>query len=182
MVGVWGIISVKFNQRAVKLNLRHSLQIKLDTYIPFCPLFVYLYFSAYPLCILGFYAFIGTPQLLSVGLGYLFLFIAAVLCYWLFPYPVPRRELLTANTPAKRLLIWFQQKSPPYNSFPSMHVGYTLFSALTIHQWHSSNMIGYACLIWAGGVALATLVTKQHVLLDVCAGAILSGLAFWLIS
>ncbi|MEW5919258.1 MAG: phosphatase PAP2 family protein, partial [Gemmatimonadota bacterium] len=61
---------------------------------------------------------------------------------------------------------------PPYNCFPSIHVAHSFVSALTLHRVH--KRLGLIALLCATLVALSTLYTKQHYVVDVIAGMLLA--------
>ena len=64
-----------------------------------------------------------------------------------------------------------------YNCFPSLHVAQCFIAALVCHRVHRG--VGAVAGAWAGLVALSTLFTKQHYVLDVVGGVALAGVA-WL--
>ncbi len=63
------------------------------------------------------------------------------------------------------------------NAFPSLHAAYTVFSALCLRriltEMRAPAIASRLSLAWAGAILYATLATKQHVLTDVLAGALL---------
>ena len=65
---------------------------------------------------------------------------------------------------------------PPYNCFPSLHVAHSFVSALTC--WRVHRGVGIGTGICASLVALSTLLTKQHYVLDVIAGVLLASIAY----
>ena len=65
---------------------------------------------------------------------------------------------------------------PPFNCFPSIHVAHSFVSAFALGRVHLST--GIAALGAASLVALSTLFTKQHYVLDVGAGIVLAGVAY----
>ena len=64
---------------------------------------------------------------------------------------------------------------PPLNCFPSLHVAWGFVAALCCHRVHRG--VGVAALGWASLIAISTLYTKQHYVLDVVAGIALAVLA-----
>jgi membrane-associated phospholipid phosphatase len=65
----------------------------------------------------------------------------------------------------------------PRNCFPSLHVAQAILAALTCNLM--SRGIGLAAGLWASLIAVSTLLTKQHYVADVIAGALLAGLAYF---
>jgi membrane-associated phospholipid phosphatase len=66
------------------------------------------------------------------------------------------------------------------NCFPSLHVAQCFLAAFACSRVHRG--VGLAAAAWATLVALSTLFTKQHYVLDVVAGVLLAcvGYALWL--
>jgi membrane-associated phospholipid phosphatase len=64
-----------------------------------------------------------------------------------------------------------------YNCFPSLHVAQCFLAALVCHRVHRG--VGAVALVWACLVALSTLYTKQHYVLDVVGGMFLAGVAWF---
>lgn len=65
------------------------------------------------------------------------------------------------------------------NACPSLHVAFSVFSGIwierSLRRIHSPRWIRALNLLWAIGIVYSTLATKQHVVLDVAAGAVLGG-------
>lgn len=70
------------------------------------------------------------------------------------------------------------------NACPSLHVATAVFSAVWLHGYLRSCGAGRALqtlnIVWCIAIAYSTLATKQHVALDVIAGAALGAAAAWL--
>jgi len=163
-------------QRPRHFSTRH----RLDDLIPFMPVFAIPYFSAYVLGN-GAYIFLhSNPNFAHIMLGYVIIYLVSNASYMLLPTRVERRERLTADTASTYALTRFQHVSKPFNNFPSMHVSYCLFSALIVVAYAGSRW-SVALLVWAGVVAISTLFTKQHHLLDVGSGALLATAAYWIV-
>ena len=61
----------------------------------------------------------------------------------------------------------------PYGCFPSLHVAWAFVSALTCYRVHAG--VGWVAAGWATLIAVSTLYTKQHYVVDVIAGALARG-------
>jgi membrane-associated phospholipid phosphatase len=81
------------------------------------------------------------------------------------------------------MLALFQKTCKPYGNFPSMHVGLSV-PVVAANFMAGGPVIGGVMLVWAVLIAVSTLYTKQHYILDVLAGVagglVISALVFWL--
>lgn len=110
----------------------------------------------------------------------------AYLAVWLFAYAVFLAYPTAAPRPARVVgegfAVWglraLYGADPPFNCFPSLHVAHSFISAMTCHQVHRG--VGVAAAVAALLVAVSTLFTKQHYVLDVIAGILLAGAAYWI--
>jgi PAP2 superfamily len=63
------------------------------------------------------------------------------------------------------------------NSCPSLHVAFSVFTAvwleLFLRRVAQASWARFLNVIWCLGIVYSTLATKQHVMLDACAGAVL---------
>jgi membrane-associated phospholipid phosphatase len=97
-------------------------------------------------------------------------------CFLLYPTIAPRpAHVIDAGFGAWGLRFLYSA-DPPYNCFPSLHVAHSLLSALTCHRVHKK--VGLVATLCAALVALSTLFTKQHYVLDVVAGMLLGIAAY----
>ncbi len=100
-----------------------------------------------------------------------------LLCYVFWPTAVPPAAVDWALYPGYALL---KGIDPGGNACPSLHVAAALYSALWLGRelrelqcsppWHWGNWL------WSALIVFSTLATKQHVLLDVLAGAALAAI------
>ena len=177
---LWLLVSRYLNEWADRQPRHYSTRLPWDTRIPFLPVFALPYLSGNVLGMIGYLVLLNNENLPRVFFGYVILFCTGVFSYIVFPCRVERREALVVTDFSTHLLARFQRASKPYNSFPSMHVAYGIYSALVVGQF-SSVPFGLALLAYAVLVALSTLFAKQHHLLDVFAGALLAVGVFWVI-
>jgi len=174
LVVLWAVIHFATNKRVVSKNSGfHSTRIKWDDEIPFIPAYIILYLSGYPLGALAYFAFVSSLYLPRVIVGYVLLMAIGGLSYIIYPCRVERRENLEGTTLSTKLLAVFQRTFEPYNSLPSMHVGFSLFSALFILIL-GNEILGIITLLWTVLVAASTLFTKLHHFLDIIAGVVLA--------
>lgn len=64
-----------------------------------------------------------------------------------------------------------------FNYFPSLHVAFAFTLAFFVAEEKQSWLI-FLVIFWACAVALATLLTKQHYLIDVVGGLILATVSY----
>jgi membrane-associated phospholipid phosphatase len=177
---LWVGVHITLNKRAQQKPRHYSTKLAYDDLIPFIPSFAVIYFSAFILGGTGYLFLFTNDNLPKVALGYLVLFTIGSLSYTFVPCRAERQEGLRVTDFSTYLIAAFQQRSEPFNSFPSMHVGYCLFSALVVLRY-GSPALGWTLLVWAALVAISTLFTKQHHLVDVGVGAALATAVFWFI-
>jgi membrane-associated phospholipid phosphatase len=63
-----------------------------------------------------------------------------------------------------------------YNCLPSLHVAQCFLAAFSCSVVHRG--VGIVAIVWASFVALSTLYTKQHYVLDVITGILLACVAY----
>jgi hypothetical protein len=130
------------------------------------------YFSGFILGNMAYFLLGSTEYFSYIAIGYAIQFVVSISFYRFYPCRIDRYENFNPDSTPGYFLAVFQRISKPFNAFPSMHVSYCLFSALAV--WgYGSHGIGFVMIAWAVLVALSTLLTKQHHIVDVLAGAAL---------
>jgi len=150
----------------------------LDAWIPFQPptlvayLSLWLYVGIAPALQLHF------RQLVVYGLWIGGLCVTGLALFYFWPTAVPSRMPTVVDFPGFALLKGVDAAG---NACPSMHVAVSIFSAVWLHRLLRDMRAPLALKLlnaaWFGAIAWSTLAVKQHVVLDVLAGAAL-GLAF----
>lgn len=153
---------------------------RLDLAIPLVPWTVFIYTSEYVFFLLSYI-------LLSNDLNrnrYLWTFIAICICsmfiFGLFPTTFPRDLYPIPKDTAPFVAKYFANlrlSDDPSNSFPSQHVCCCYLTAFAFLPRSEARWKLYAALFWATAVAVSTLTTKQHYLIDVIAGLTMAGIA-----
>ena len=148
----------------------------LDRWIPFQPpamvpyLSLWLYLGIAPGLMLTF------RELIAYGLWIAALCGAGLTCFYAWPTAVPPFGGEISGHP------WFailQGVDATGNACPSLHVATALFTAIwaefLLCQLHLPWALRLLNAAWFAAIAYSTLATKQHVALDLLAGAVLGG-------
>ena len=149
----------------------------LDGVIPLHPVWAFVYGALY-LCliVLPVLAIREHAHIRRTVSAYLFIWVTAYICFVVYPTAAPRPPTLHALTFGNWGLRLLYSADPPFNCFPSLHVAHSFVSALACYRL--SRPLGLACSVAALMVALSTLFTKQHYVLDVVAGIGLALVAY----
>lgn len=152
-------------------RLLHSTA--LDEAIPFLPWTAVVYVSAYVQAIAAFLTlkrFIDLQHFLEI---FTVTVLVAGLIHWALPTRFPRELFpLDAGDPSTLLLRWVRLVDTPASCFPSLHVGLAFSCSFAIRQ--PRPRLWWAFFAWSVAIALSTLTTKQHYLVDVAGGLLLS--------
>lgn len=158
-------------------RFRHAPELALDRALPLLPPWAIVYGALYLFLILLPIFVVRQEELLRrTVFAYLLIWITSYLFFfWLYPTVAPRPASVSGSGFAVWGLRALYSADPPYNCFPSLHVAHSFVSALACARVH--RRLGAVAVIAALLVALSTLFTKQHYLLDVAAGSVLAGIA-----
>lgn len=149
----------------------------LDGLIPLVPAWALVYGALYLWLILLPVLVIQQRELIRRTVwAYLMVWIAAYICFIIYPTIAPRPELVAGDGFSVRSLRFLYDADPPYNCFPSLHVAHAFVSALALLRVHRT--LGVFSLGTASLVALSTLFTKQHYVVDIVGGVVLALAAY----
>lgn len=146
----------------------------LDRLIELQPGFLPLYFSLW-LYVSIAPALLGSGrELASYGVGALAISVIGLGLFMLWPTATPPFALGGPVPPSMQFL---RDVDLAANACPSMHVAFAVFTALWLARLLGEMRTGLALqafsAVWCTGIVYSTLATRQHVLLDVLAGAAL---------
>ena len=155
-------------------------QLTLDNAIPFCEWFVLFYCTWYPLLVaVGLYLLLRDVPAFRCYMAFLAVTFFASVVIWLLlpngqdlrPQVFPRENFPTA------LVAALYRIDTNTNVFPSVHVVGSVGAALAV--WDSSRLRAQPLLRWgvvllAALICVSTLFIKQHAILDVVSGLVLS--------
>ena len=151
-----------------------------DRNIPFIPITVWIYISEYPLIIA---AFIMCEDMVNTN-KYLYsvltLQVLSVLIFIVWPTTYPRESYPLPSFLDPLTHFIFNQlrgTDDPSNCAPSLHVS-TVYLSSFLFLDEKSNRFPYF-FAWATAVALSTLTTKQHYVIDVFTGFLMAVCMYW---
>jgi membrane-associated phospholipid phosphatase len=166
-----------FIANSIEDRALHAPALALDQVLPLQPAWALVYGALYAfLIVLPVFVVRQDDHIRRTFLAYLMVWIAAYICFWVYPTIAPR----PAKVPGTGFLVWslrfLYDADPPYNCFPSLHVAHSFVSALTCYRVNKN--VGVVAGVCASLVGLSTLFTKQHYVLDVITGVLLAGVAY----
>jgi membrane-associated phospholipid phosphatase len=147
---------------------------RLDEWIPYRPSWVWIYSFLYYPAILYINAVAqSADHFTRIACSYLLLLALQAMFFVLFPVRTPEhwRSINGRRTLSERFLAYLQRFDAPSNSFPSMHVSMAMLTAL-----HLAPALGPAIYAFPALIGASCLLTKQHYLIDLPAGAALGWL------
>ncbi|HET7794944.1 MAG TPA: phosphatase PAP2 family protein [Rhizobacter sp.] len=150
----------------------------LDHLIPLQPPFLIAYFSLW--VYIGFAPALQLTftELIAYGAWITTMCLVGLAIFYFWPTSVPPRAPNASSFPGFAIL---QGVDAPGNACPSMHVAAAIFSAIWIEHLLRSmgapRSLRAINGLWFTAIAYSTLAVKQHVVLDVLAGAVM-GVAF----
>jgi membrane-associated phospholipid phosphatase len=158
----------------------HAPELPWDRALPLQPTWALVYGSLYAFLIaLPVFVVRQEEHIRRTFRAYLAVWIAAYVCFLVYPTVAPRPAEVTGEGFAVWGLRSLYGADPPYNCFPSLHVAHSFVSALTCYRLH--RQLGLAALGCASLVAVSTLFTKQHYIADVIAGLLMAAVAYVII-
>lgn len=146
----------------------------IDRVIPFRPGAVYLYESLWLIMPIAPWLMASTGELRRYTMGFVVMALTGFAVFLLFPTSGPRPgNLHDVNVVYAALT----QIDNELNAFPSLHAAFAFFHGAHCHAMFrrgaSNRWLRGFLWLWVLGIAASTLLTKQHVFIDVAAGAVL---------
>lgn len=157
---------------------RHVPALALDHLLPLVPSWGLVYGALYVFLILLPVFVVRQDELLRLTVNaYLLIWLTAYACFFVaYPTVAPRPSRVTGEGFAVWGLRVLYAADPPYNCFPSLHVAHSYVSAFACARVH--RQVGLLAMVLATLVAISTLFTKQHYVLDVISGVFLASIAY----
>ncbi len=154
-----------------------TLYFSWERYIPFVPVMVIPYMS------IDLF-FVGAPficrsnrELATFARRVTAAILVAGVCFLLFPLRFAFARPHTGGW-IGALFDWFRGMDMPYNMLPSLHIALRTFLGDTYSR-HTSGVVRVASNTWFSLIAISTLLTYQHHVMDVVGGFALAGYCFY---
>ena len=148
----------------------------LDKAIGFQPWTMPLYLSLWVYVSLGPALLRTGRELASYGMATLALGLVGLGIFIVWPTAVPAIDVDWLRYPSMSFL---KQLDLTGNACPSMHVAFSVFTAIwlerLLREMHTGRALRALNWLWCAGILFSTVATLQHVALDVLGGAILGG-------
>lgn len=148
----------------------YTPEVALDRAVSLQPAWVLVYGSLYVVVLLPLLVVRHQALWRRAMQAYLLVMVVSYAGFLLYPTLAPRPDHVAGDGFAAWGLRLVYAIDPPHGCFPSLHVAYAFVSALTCYRVHRG--VGIAASVWAGLIAVSTLYTKQHYVVDVIAGAL----------
>lgn len=166
------IIFLLFKSLYAPLNRRQSRYYwkkSVDDRIPLIAWFVYPYVGFLPYIAISIAFVWNTSHIVSFLASLSIAYALASLFWYLFPNGVKRPDVIERRL-QHRLLVYIYKTDRDTNGFPSAHV----FTSLICAYYLTTAFPGYSVISWLIGllIAISTIFTKQHYVLDLLGGFI----------
>lgn len=149
----------------------------LDRWVDFRPEALPVYLSLWLYVSLAPALLKSLRELASFGLAALALSAIGLGIFTLWPTAIPSFDIDWSQHPSIQFLKTVDVAS---NACPSLHVAFAVFTALWLErlllEMHSGMALRVLNALWCLGILYSTLATRQHVVIDVVAGAALGGI------
>lgn len=146
----------------------------VDHSLPFLPAALPLYASLWLYVSLPPTLIVGRRELERYGAAIGMVCATGLACFLLWPTAVPAMRLDWQGFPGSDLL---QGIDAAGNACPSLHVATAAFSGAwldrQLRELAAPNAARALSALWGFGIVLSTMLTRQHVFLDVAAGTVL---------
>lgn len=162
----------------VRGGLLHRPELALDRALPVLPAWTPVYGSLYFAVFLPMLVVRHGEHIRRTLWALVMIWVVGIVGWLSYPTILPRPAL---EAMGESFSVWTLRiaytMDAPYNCFPSLHVAQPFLAAFTCKL--ASRGLGRAAAVWASLVAVSTLFTKQHYVVDVIAGILLAGAAYF---
>lgn len=152
----------------------YTLETWIDDAVPFVIPWVFLYSLAFVTCFVPV-LLVSDRRFRVVVTAYTLTIVTTLVTFHFFPVMILRPPV-QEGTVGGWLLELIRVVDQPFNCFPSLHVSIDFLAAF--YAAEVSVAWGVSMWVLALGISVSTLYVKQHYLLDIVSGLVLSALAY----
>jgi membrane-associated phospholipid phosphatase len=152
-------------------KFRVSVQTPLDVAIPLVPVAAIVYLSLFPMLWLAPFVLHTPQQLREFALNLAIVILVAGIGFVLLPVEPIASNSVETNFSVS-VFHFADEINLKYNCFPSLHVAMAVVGAASFSRATSAR-IASVFWLWAVMIALSTLLTRQHYIVDILAGGLL---------
>jgi membrane-associated phospholipid phosphatase len=149
----------------------------VDRWVAFRPGTAWIYWSLFPLALVIPARFRRKQEILRYAAGFSAMAVVSCAVFLAWPTAVPR-PVAPASDWAYHMVV---STDRPTNACPSLHASMAVFAGLAATFLWTGDRFGVrrlAVWVWALLILYSTLATRQHVLFDLIAGALLGAIAY----
>lgn len=151
---------------------RLFLRTPIDQALPVVPVFAVPYVSLEPFIYGSLVVFLlFRVRLFQSAVSSMIVTFLVSYLFFAFLQTYVDRPVLTSNDPFTEMIRGVYASDHPYNDFPSLHVSTS--TIIAIHWWRFSRR-SWPLIVWAGFVAISTVMVKQHYVPDIAGGLVLA--------
>jgi len=154
----------------------HVPELALDRALPLVPGWSLVYWSLFLAAVLPVFVVHQQEHVRRTILAFIAVWLVAFACFLLYPTVTSRPAKALGDGFGDWGLRLILSTDIRYNCLPSLHVAQCFLAAFTCGIVHRG--VGAAAVVWASLVAISTLLTKQHYVLDVIGGVFLAAAAY----
>jgi len=144
----------------------------VDRWVGFQPAMLPLYLSLWFYVSLAPALVVNRRELISFGVAWIGLSVVGLGIFLRWPTAVPPSTIDWLQHPS---IAWLKSADATGNACPSLHVAFAVFSAVwferLLRQMKAGRLVRGLNWLWCAGILYSTIATRQHVSLDVIAGA-----------
>ena len=170
---VWTVLYLSVGVISLQFPPLHA-SLAADASTPFLPGFVWIYLTCY---IMPLFLVFVAKDWHRVNMVFLSLAIAHLAAFGVFlNFPVDVAKTGLGNSFAERFLslLYHGEPGSASNNLPSLHVSFAFTIAFALLRQSLGKLLEVTAFVWASLIALSTLFVRQHVILDVASGLLLT--------
>ncbi len=155
---------------------RLDISTPIDAATPIIPFFVIFYLLSYIFPLAAFLAANSKKQLKAIFNIFILQLLTASIFFLAIPIAIKHQPILTNDFFSRILILIRTIIDNEWNAFPSHHVASAFLTFLIVRE--EKKQFTIPAFIISFLIILSTLFTKQHVILDVFAGLLLSSIFY----